>query len=258
MRHCPPSLALVFAALLLGAAMMPAQAQTAVTTNAPLRVGISPIFPPMAFKQGRELAGVEVDLARALGEHLGRPVTFVEVPWLDQLEALSKGRTDIVMSAMSITEARRALAAFTRPYFVVGQMALVRGEDENKYLLGLPQRPEGAIGFMRATTGEFLVQRDFPNAKRREFRSGDDAAQALKRKRIEFFISDSPHVWYLAGRHANDGLTALPATLSQEPLAWAVRRGNDQLLEAANDFIGRALEDGTLRKAFKRWIPIGD
>jgi len=34
----------------------------------PLRVGVSPVFPPMVFKQGKELVGVEVELARALGE----------------------------------------------------------------------------------------------------------------------------------------------------------------------------------------------
>ena len=39
----------------------------------------------MVFKQGKELAGVEVDLARALGEKLGRQVVFVELDWKDQV-----------------------------------------------------------------------------------------------------------------------------------------------------------------------------
>jgi hypothetical protein len=34
-------------------------AEKSAGASEPLRVGISPIFPPMAFKQGKELAGVE-------------------------------------------------------------------------------------------------------------------------------------------------------------------------------------------------------
>jgi ABC-type amino acid transport substrate-binding protein len=64
-----------------------------------LRVGMSPVFPPMVFKQAGELAGVEVDLARALGAKLGRRVVFVELPWEDQIEALTAGKTDIIMSS---------------------------------------------------------------------------------------------------------------------------------------------------------------
>jgi polar amino acid transport system substrate-binding protein len=67
----------------------------------PLRVGISPVFPPMAFLQGKELAGVEVDLSREFGKHLGRPVVFVRQRWEDKLEALNGGKTDIIMSSMS-------------------------------------------------------------------------------------------------------------------------------------------------------------
>jgi polar amino acid transport system substrate-binding protein len=230
----------------------------AADTNAPLRVGISPMFPPMAFKQGNELAGVEVDLARALGERLGRPIVFVEVPWKDQIDALNERRTDIIMSSMSITHARRYLVSFTRPYYVVGQMALVRREDLNKYMLGLPMTPPGPVGVITATTGEFLVQRDFPKAKRKNFATGAEAALALRKKKLAMFVSDSTLTWYLAAHHANDGLAVVPHVLSEEPLAWAVRKSDEELLGAANDFIAQAAQDGTLRKVFRRWTATGD
>ena len=227
-------------------------------TNAPLRVGISPEFPPMAFKQGKELVGVEVDMARALGKQLGRKVVFVEMPWKDQVDALNNGRTDIIMSSMSITAARRYVVNFTQPYFVVGQMALVRREDKHKYTFGFPSNPEGTIGVLNSTTGEFLVQRDFPKAKRKTYNNATDAAFALQKKKLTMFISDSTLVWYLAGRYANEGLSVVPLALSEEPLAWAVRKTDDKLLDAANQFITQSNEDGTMRKFFKRWTAIGD
>jgi ABC-type amino acid transport substrate-binding protein len=248
------------ALLLLGLGLVgfAVPAGRAAETNAPLRVGISPVFPPMAFKQGKDLVGVEVDLAKALGERLGRKVVFVELPWKDQIDALNDGRTDIIMSSMSVTHARRYLVSFTQPYYVVGQMALVRGEDRHKYVLGFPLTPAGTVGVVTATTGEFLVQRDFPKAKRKAFANGADAAVALQKKKLSMFVADSTHVWYLAARHANDGLAVVPHVLSEESLAWAVRKTDDKLLAEANDFITHAAQSGSMRQVFRRWTATGD
>ena len=218
-----------------------------------LRVGVSPVFPPMVFKQGGEIVGVEVDLARALGERLGRSITLVELRWEDQIEALQKGRIDIIMSALSVTRARAYVLDFSQPYMNVGQAVLVRREDEGKYLLGMPSTPPGTVGVLKATTGEFLVQRDFPKAKRKVFKSAVDAAQALKKEKIDLFITDSPLVWHLSGVHAAEGLSAVPFLLSQEQLAWGLRKGDDQLLKAVNEFVQQAAQDGTLIQVLRRW-----
>ena len=68
-----------------------ARTQESPAAAPPLRVGVSPVFPPMVFKQQGQLVGIEVDLARAVGEQLGRAVTFVELPWEDQIEAVQDG-----------------------------------------------------------------------------------------------------------------------------------------------------------------------
>ena len=237
-------------------------ALTAAETNAspkpPLRVGVSPEFPPMVFKQGKSLAGVEIDMARALGERLGRKVEFVEVPWKDQIDQLNDAKTDIIMSSMSVTMARRYMVNFSKPYLLVGQMALVRRENKSEYILGFPSKPSGTIGVLRATTGEFLVQRDFPKSKYKSYQNADDAAEALIKKKIGLFVSDSTLVWYLAGKHAADGLTVVPIPLSEEKLAWAVRKNDEALLDQVNTFLDEAARDGTLKKAFKRWTAVGE
>lgn len=223
----------------------------------PLKVGISPIFPPMAFKRGRDLVGVEVDLAKAFGQHCGRPIEWVELPWKDQLTALNEGRTDIIISSMSVTTARGFVASFTQPYLVVGQMALVRRTDQALYALGFPITPPGTVGVIKATTGEFLVQRDFPSAKLRSFTESAEAVKALLKKRIDLFVSDSTLAWHLAGVHSGDGLSVVPTPLSEERLAWAVRKGNDTVLNAANAYLTQATQDGSLRQVLQRWMAVG-
>ena len=228
------------------------------TTSEPLRVGVSPVFPPMVFKQGKELVGVEVDMARILGQYLGRPVVFVEVPWKDQIEALNDKRTDIIMSSMSMTDARRFVMNFSQPYFLVGQMALVRREDKNKYLMGFPRDLKSAIAVIPATTGDFLVQRDLSKAKRLNCKDGEAGAQALIRNKAELFFSDSTLIWYLAGIHAGDGLSVAPIALTQEQLTWGVRKTDDALLASVNTFITESRRNGTFLKVFQRWTSVGN
>lgn len=233
-------------------------AQTSTNSAAPLRVGISPVFPPMAFKQGKALVGAEVDFARALGAHLNRPVLFIELPWKDQIDALTAGQTDIIMSSMSITPARLHLVHFSQPYLNVGQMALVPRSELHRYLLGFPSTLPGVVGVLPATTGDFMVQRDFPRTKVKKFKNSADAVAALQRRKISLFISDSTLVWHLAARHAADGLAVVPQPLSDEQLAWAMRKTDDPLHASINQFISQSLQDGSLVKTLRRWTAINN
>jgi len=223
---------------------------------APLKVGVTPAFPPVIYKEGGKITGVETDFAKALGEALGRPVEFVEVKWENQIPALVDGRTDIIMSGMSVTHARELRIAFSKPYLIVGQMALVRREDAYRYALGFPGNPTGVIGVVKATTGDFLVQQEFSSNKRKEYKSGQDAAKALIKERIDLFICDAPTIWWLAGLHETDNLVAVPVFLSQEPLAWGVRRSDTDLLNSVNAALDKLQSSGRANEIIKQWIPL--
>jgi polar amino acid transport system substrate-binding protein len=135
---------------------------------------------------------------------------------------------------------------------------LVRREDKNKYALGFPYKLNGNVGALKATTGEFLVQRDFPKSPIKSYANSEEAAKALIKKKINLFITDSTLVWYLAGTYANEGLTAVPIPLSEEALAWAVRKQDEALLASINEFIAKGTQDGTFLKAFRRWTAVGE
>jgi ABC-type amino acid transport substrate-binding protein len=220
-----------------------------------LRVGVTPNAPPMIFKKGREVAGAEADLAAALGKELGRPIKFVEQDWDDLIPALLDDKIDIIMSSMSITMARQTRVAFSTPYLKVSQMVLARGDQVHRYGMGIPLDSSAAIGVKAGTTADFLVQQEFPRAKRKTFKSGEEAAQALTKKRINLFVSDSTMIWWLAGEYEAQGLAVLPLALSEEYLAWAVRKSDAQLLEAVNRFQAQARQNGQLGQVLKRWIP---
>src|SRR5262249_48968819 len=118
----------LFLILIVSLLVVPARAGSP-SEVAPLRIGVTPIYPPMIYKEAGKLVGVEIDFANALSEELGRPIKFVEIDWEDQVPDLIAGKTDLIMSSMSITKARSLRVAFATPYLQVGQTILVRRAD---------------------------------------------------------------------------------------------------------------------------------
>lgn len=250
-----PALILLATVFCASAGATARAAESPVTGNSPLRVGVAPSSPPMIFKQGKEIAGVEADLAQALGKELGRSIRFVETPWEDLIDSLEANKIDIVMSSMSVTRARLTRVTFADPYLRIGQMALVRAEEKFRYAPLGNSLASQTVGVKKATTADLLVQQEFPRAKRKYFDSGDAAAQALRKKKIDLYFSDSTMIWYLAGKHEADGLVAAPTIFTEESLAWAIRRSDGDLLESVNKALKNLKTTGDLDKILHRWIP---
>src|SRR5262245_23595522 len=61
-----------------------------------LYVGVTPDYPPLVFDQDGSLSGAEIDMARALGKELQRPIQFITLKRDDQINALNDGRVDII------------------------------------------------------------------------------------------------------------------------------------------------------------------
>lgn len=244
-----------FLALLLCISLVEPAVRGAEAGPEPLRVGVTPVFPPMIFREGGKIVGVEADFAAALGRELGRPIKFVDVKWDDQFNELSAGKTDIIMSTVSITRPRQFRASFSKPYLAVGQMALIRRTDSSRYGIGFPAQPQGVIGVKKGTTGDFLVQQEFPRSKRKYFDTGEEAARALVKHQIDLFICDSPTVWWLEGAYEASGLAVVPIPLSEEHLAWAVRKSDTALLQSVDAALEKMRKSGEDVTIIKRWIP---
>ena len=106
----------------------------------------------------------------------------------------------------------------------------------------------------RGTTADTYVQEKMPNARKLTYMLPSDAAFDVKRKKIDVFIHDGPSVAWLASENEGE-LTGLFSPLSEERLAWAVRRGDTRVLNTANEMLAKWKSDGTLDKILTYWMP---
>ena len=93
-----------------GDGLPPAIAQSGV-----LRVGTSPAYAPMTFKDPKntsETVGADIELANAVAKHLGVKVELSETPFDQLINSVATGRVDVVMSGISDTVERQKSATF--------------------------------------------------------------------------------------------------------------------------------------------------
>ena len=220
-----------------------------------LRVGITPNYPPLIFKADGKYVGAEVDFAYRLGAALKRDVEFLELGWEELIPALFTGKIDIIMSGMSVTDARKIRINFTEPYLQIGLMAAMRSEDASRYSsIQDILSTTSWVGVMQNTTGDAFVQKNLPNANRLAFNKIYDAVFALKQKKIDLFIHDVPAVaWTVSENEAS--LQALWEFLNRGHLAWGVRYDDEEFCDTINKTLKSWKTDGTLDRGLVRWLP---
>jgi polar amino acid transport system substrate-binding protein len=112
----------------------------AIKAGGTLRIAIVPNYPPLEYRDPAtgELAGFDVDLARALAMRLGVKPDWQETAFEQMIPALTTGRVDAIISGMTDLASRHATSGFvdylrSGPQFIV--LAARAGEFQDMQAL---------------------------------------------------------------------------------------------------------------------------
>jgi ABC-type amino acid transport substrate-binding protein len=73
------------------------------------------------------------------------------------------------------------------------------------------------------------------------------------------FVHDAPIILQLALENEDKNLKPVFSVfLTEEYLAWGIRREDAAMLSAANRFLDAIKKDGRLMQMVKRWIPLAN
>lgn len=244
--------------LMAGCGTTTIQPKTASDPTQPvLRVGVTPDARPMSFLEKGEVTGLEAEFSRGLAQFTNRRLEYIRLPWDEQIPALLAGKTDIIMSAMTITRSRSYQIHFSRPYMVTGQVSLVRLRDQSRFGTGFSDllNPMIRVGVVRATSGDLLISRNKNSKGIVRYDNADKAVQGLFDAEIDAFVYDLPMNFYIGALYADRGLVPITTPLTREKLAWGIRKEDAGLLEAANSYLAQLVESGELEKMVIHWIP---
>lgn len=226
-------------------------------TEPPIRAGVSPDYPPVVFMKNGRIDGIESSLAEQIEKKSGRKIQFEIIPFDRLIESLNQNKIDVIMSGMSVTEARKKRVSFTTSYLKVGQMMLIRENDVRKFnnmrdagLYGM------RIGVQKGTTGEAFAKKNLKWQSVTHFGSVNEAIAALEQGAIDCVVHDAPTIWHYSADLATQrkGLIGLFEPLTDESLAWAVRKDDTQLLQMLDKELERMRQNGILQDIINRWV----
>jgi ABC-type amino acid transport substrate-binding protein len=217
-----------------------------------LKVGLDSAapFPMHSDYNSENFEGFEVDLLKAITDHLGLEIEYQVSLWSTILEQLFKGELDLICSAVTITPSRRHILEFTNPYLHFRLCAIINQDD---HLKGINDFKNKTIGIREATEAERYVHTNFPGNNMVHAETNKDLYRKLQTGKIDLLIDDSP----IAGGflQKNKKLKVgmfLPGTDSQ--YAIAMKKGDLKLKEQFNEVLTLFKENGVYQSIYKKWF----
>ncbi len=202
----------------------------------PLVVGMDLSYPPfeMIDAAGKP-AGVSVDLARALGESLHRPVRIENIPFTGLIPSLLTGKIDLVISSMTDTPERRKAIAFSDPYLTIG-LAVLAGKKSGLTTAADLDRPGRTVAVRQGTTAQVWAKEHLKQARVLVLDKESSAVLEVVQGKADGFLYDQMSVWKHHQEHPVETI-ALLKPVQTESWAVALRPGDTELREQVNAFL---------------------
>lgn len=129
------------------------------TLNVTYNVAQDMAYAPLeSINAAGEPEGFDCDLIRAIAHEMGFAVNLVNTNWDGIIPSLVSGTSDIIISAMTITEKRQESVTFSDPYFEATQYIVVSQDSDINSLDDLKGK---TVGVQNATTGDIAITKFF-------------------------------------------------------------------------------------------------
>jgi polar amino acid transport system substrate-binding protein len=216
-------------------------------------------FRPFEFVKDGKPTGFDNEMLEELRKFAPFEVRQEIIPWTGLLAGVSTGKYDVAVTAAIITKERVKSLDFTMPiadathYFVKR-----KGDDGIKEIKDLAGKPLGVqagsalLGRLPELQG-MIEKTGGKMGKIVEYTSYPEAYQDLALKRTDYVVNTIINVKALVAEKPNVFEIGLPVSGKSYP-AWALAKGNSDLLAFMNEFMAAKRKDGTVAKLQEKWF----
>jgi polar amino acid transport system substrate-binding protein len=208
-------------------------------------------------RKGRQLSlmGFDIDIGIEMAKALGVKPVFVDTLWTSIIPALNLGRFDVIFGGMSVTEERKKLVDFANPIMTVGQTVLLNAKHKATVQSYKDLNdPKFIVVSKPGTTGEEAVQRMISKATYETADTEIEGAMRVLEGTADAFIYDFPFNAVFRAMHPSNQVVFLKEPFTEEPIAWAIRKNDPDLLKFVNDFLARIKADGRFDRIYSKWF----
>jgi polar amino acid transport system substrate-binding protein len=226
----------------------------AAQKNNTLKVGMELAYPPFETKDIRgNPSGISVDLAKALGEYLGRPVEIENTAWDGLIPSLQTGKVDVVISSMTITDDRKKIVDFSDPY-AHSYLALLVNKNLNITKAAELNKKGIIVDVKKGTTGNIYANNNLTNAAVNALTSENACVTEVIQGKANAFIYDQLTIYRESQSNKDTTRAIMIPFQSSENWGMAVKKGNTELLTKINVFIAKYKSDGGFDKLTQKYL----
>jgi len=220
-----------------------------------MRVGMDASWPPFEYidESTGQIVGLDVDLARAIGQRLGVEVELVNVGFDSLYDALYVGRFDAIISALPYDPLLYGDVAYSISYFNAGQVLVVRSDEGE--ISEVNDLAGKTLGVELASEGDVVgrrLQKEIEGLSLQSYLTPQDVLSALKEGKVEAAIVDAVSAHQFMA--TDGGVQVIGNPLTDELYVIAVRLDSPLLLKAINEALVDMREDGTLERLQEKWF----
>jgi polar amino acid transport system substrate-binding protein len=245
--------ALAGAAVALACALPAAQANTLdqVMQKKVLRVAIDLNAPPYGMKDSSlKEVGSDVETARLIANDLGVKLEIVPTTQANRIPFLLTNKADVVISSLSVTDARKKVIDFTIPYAAI-QSVIAAPKDVA--ISSMKDLAGKTVVTARGTTNDNNVTRLAPPGTHIvRFENDATAITAITSGQANIY-SAAPAL--VAALNKKDPAKALETkvVMSTSMLGFGVAKNNTALKDKLDALIRQDLKDGKLNVIYKKY-----
>lgn len=205
-------------------------------------------FPPYEFHEGDKIVGIDADIAAAVAEEMGMELKIEDMAFDSIIPAVTSGKADFGAAGMTVTEERKASVDFSDTYAEAAQVIIVKeGSD-----IATPDDLVGKkVGVQLGTTGDIYAE-DIEDVTVERYNKGFEAVQALLQDKIDAVMIDREPAKVFVSE--SEGLKILDEAFTVEEYAFAVKKGNTELLDDINAAIANLKDSGKLDEIVAKYI----
>ena len=239
---------------LLCALLLPALLCSSAAAAEKIVVATNPTWPPLEFlDDDKNIIGYDIDMIQAIGKEVGLDVEIRLIAWDGIFAGVAAGNYDVIASGVTITPERQRAFEFSKPYYDVQQIVVVKKGDAAANFEALKGR---TVGGQIGTTGVFVAQKSGVDMTLREYDDVGLAMQDLLNGRIDAVICDSPVALYYANQKEGftDHLSIAFRTEATESFGFVVRKGRTDLVDRLNKGIDAVRAKGIEAELIRKWM----
>jgi polar amino acid transport system substrate-binding protein len=216
-----------------------------------IRVATDATWPPFEYVDDQnKIVGFDIDLMDAIARKAGLEIEYVNVGFDPLLAGMATGTYDAAISSITIKPERAENMLFTDPYYVAGQMIVVKAN--NTAITGESSLTGKTLGAQLGTTGEALAK-EVTGATVKSYNQIGLAIQDLLNSQVDAVICDTPIAENYVKTNAAT-LKTVGSALTTEDYGIAVAKGKNDLLNKLNDGLKAVKGEGLIDQLVQKWL----